>query len=137
MLDVEAFCGIAAIFDLVDKFGSVHIRIVVGILFVAVGILVAGILVGGLLVAGILDSAGELDDFIVEVDGFKVVWGKYNSGHFTAQARFMMYEFPSVDLQEFLQKNIRIGSSKPKPNLGSSIPSSRICSCMYNNKNKK
>lgn len=122
LLGVEAFCGTAAIFDLIDKFGSVHIRVVVGIVFV---------------VTGILDLVGELDDVIVEVDGFEVVWGKYNSGHFTAQARFCMYEFPSVDPQEFLQKNIRIGSSKPKPNLGSPIPSSRICSYRYNNKNKK
>lgn len=39
---------------------------------------------------------GLSDDFIVDDDD---PWGKYNSGHFTAQARFIKYGIVSEDLQ--------------------------------------
>lgn len=63
----------------------------------------------------------------------EVWWGRYNSGHLIAHAKFIIYSWDDEE-QKLLQKYFRKGSRRVKPNFGilCSIFSSKRSS--YNNK---
>lgn len=79
-----------------------------------------------------MDTAGgEVVEEEVDVDVVTCWLGKYNSGHFTAHARFIIYVIVLGEMHQFRQKDFRKGSSREKPNLGNrlSLPFSESSSC--------
>lgn len=71
----------------------------------------------------------------VEYAIVEVWWGRYNSGHLIAHAKFIIYNWDD-ELQKLLQKYFRKGSRKIKPNFGILCPIFSSKRSSYNNKKK-
>lgn len=108
-----------------------HIMIYIVVVLITYGAFIVVVVVVVVLVV-VEDCVLVLDCGII----VEVWWGRYNSGHLIAHAKFIIYNWDDELLQKLLQKYFRKGSRKVKPNFGilCSIFSSKRSS--YNNKKK-